>query len=288
MRAWKRTVDLFRAAGAANVSWFWAPNSNSSPGGSGGGNDTTHWNNWRYYYPGDSYVDWVGQSAYNFGDNPLGGSTWRWMQSVTAPLLIDYRAGFGGRTTAAKPFALGEWGCHATPGGRGFWFSDAAGYIASAGIDAILYFDTDDSTATYGYSDTQSLAAYKEMGSAPAYGGKVKPVPVTSQPSTPTPPTTTGGSATPPVISWTPVPRASQRSGGHSATQGARIQTRIGFSRVVIQGQRCRACRVHRRVLLSYHSCAGHQPRESHVGVPVQSRIDANAGLIPARRSEHS
>ncbi len=56
--AWRHIVDIFRARGANNVAWVWAPNVpdvGKVPASA--------------YYPGDNYVDWVGVSFYS--GNPL-------------------------------------------------------------------------------------------------------------------------------------------------------------------------------------------------------------------------
>ena len=63
-----------RPEGVHNVEWVWAPNAESAPGLF----DVSSPNNWRHYYPGDSYVDWVGIDGYNWGDVPApGGARWR-------------------------------------------------------------------------------------------------------------------------------------------------------------------------------------------------------------------
>ncbi len=67
VQAWRHVHDVFRRAGATNVSWVWSLN--------------TEWGftNLRHpptaYYPGDAYVDWVGFSGMNWG-NTQSWSTW--------------------------------------------------------------------------------------------------------------------------------------------------------------------------------------------------------------------
>jgi beta-mannanase len=53
VRAWRRVHDLFTEAGADNVTWMWSPNVTYPGAGP-----------LARYYPGDSYVDWVGLSGY--------------------------------------------------------------------------------------------------------------------------------------------------------------------------------------------------------------------------------
>ena len=57
VRAYRRVVDVFRAEGVTNAAFVWTPNWESVPRES--------WNDFRNYYPGDAYVDWVGSDGYN-------------------------------------------------------------------------------------------------------------------------------------------------------------------------------------------------------------------------------
>ncbi len=58
--AWKRIVDLFRAEGASNVKWIWAPNCVDEP-------KTDERFFMEKYYPGTAYVDILGISGFNWG-----------------------------------------------------------------------------------------------------------------------------------------------------------------------------------------------------------------------------
>jgi beta-mannanase len=80
---WRRVVDTFRAAGATNVKWVWAP-----------GHRTFNQPFWRQFYPGDAYVDWIGVDYYNktdtlqtFGDDP-GMRAFVALASMGKPLMI--------------------------------------------------------------------------------------------------------------------------------------------------------------------------------------------------------
>jgi hypothetical protein len=55
--AYRRLHAVFAAEGVANVQWVWSPNYASSP--------REEWNSLFNYYPGATYVDWVGIIAYN-------------------------------------------------------------------------------------------------------------------------------------------------------------------------------------------------------------------------------
>lgn len=54
--AYRHIVGLFRDEGAKNITWVWHVNNGDAP--------STEWNRLEKYYPGDSWVDWVGVSVY--------------------------------------------------------------------------------------------------------------------------------------------------------------------------------------------------------------------------------
>ncbi len=64
--AWRRVHDIFRRAGATNVSWVFSVDSYA------GGPPTSRANLQRYY-PGADYVDWVGLSGFNWSRTSNGG-----------------------------------------------------------------------------------------------------------------------------------------------------------------------------------------------------------------------
>ena len=51
--AWRHVVDVFRAAGAGNVTWLWDPNVQYA-----GGAPLRQW------WPGAAWVNWVGLDGY--------------------------------------------------------------------------------------------------------------------------------------------------------------------------------------------------------------------------------
>jgi hypothetical protein len=77
--AWRRIVTIFRANGASNAAFVWAPNVpdvGSVP--------------FTKYYPGDEYTDWIGPSFYSGND--------------TGAMDVLYRT-----YAAKKPFFITEW-----------------------------------------------------------------------------------------------------------------------------------------------------------------------------------
>ena len=55
--AYRRIIDVTRAAGATNVVWVFHVNHQDGPNKS--------WNRLENYYPGDDYIDWLGVSLYS-------------------------------------------------------------------------------------------------------------------------------------------------------------------------------------------------------------------------------
>jgi mannan endo-1,4-beta-mannosidase len=76
---WKYVVDRFRAAGADNVLWLWClhePSVDVSP---------EVWNAVGEYWPGDSYVDWMGIDGFNnYPEHP----------EVDDPMFLSFRKCF--------------------------------------------------------------------------------------------------------------------------------------------------------------------------------------------------
>ncbi len=121
--AWQRVVDIFRAQGVTNVAWVW--NMNTFPTTSVSWVDADI----ASYYPGDTYVDWVGADHYDFG-------------SVT---YLDPHYNFA--VVHNKPFFLAEWGVKHSGSTLSAlqqqqWIQDMFNYIAShPKIKASLYFN---------------------------------------------------------------------------------------------------------------------------------------------------
>ncbi len=54
--AYRHIIDLFRRHGVDNITWFFHVNASSYP--------KETWNEINQYYPGDTYIDWIGISIY--------------------------------------------------------------------------------------------------------------------------------------------------------------------------------------------------------------------------------
>jgi len=93
--AYRRIIDVTRAAGADNVIWVFHVSSSDDP--------AAGWNLMERYYPGDTYIDWLGVSVYS-------------MQAPDETDRTSFPAAFNGayrRLTAmapGKPVIVAEFG----------------------------------------------------------------------------------------------------------------------------------------------------------------------------------
>lgn len=100
--AYRHVVRLFRAEGAHNVTWVFHADSSPEP--------EADWNDMRWYWPGDAFVDWIGLSAYGpqqpgeelepFDDVLAHGYAEASRLSPTTPLaLLEFAIADDGETT---------------------------------------------------------------------------------------------------------------------------------------------------------------------------------------------
>jgi mannan endo-1,4-beta-mannosidase len=144
--AWRHIVSLFRALGAQNVTWLWTANIiNDSRSGKVDAN-------LRQWWPGSSYVTWVGIDGYYLKPNwqfaPLFGPTITNVRTLTsAPILIA--------ETGAVPAA-----------GQPAKIADLFAGIRSYGLLGFVYFNTTNSVGQpFGISSTAAIAAFSKGAS---------------------------------------------------------------------------------------------------------------------------
>jgi hypothetical protein len=128
--AWRHVVDRFRAAGADNVLFVWAPH--------------LAYAGWEQYWPGDDYVDWVATGALNYGTVASWSSWWSFDQ-----IFGKHYEAFSG---LKKPIMIAEFGSIAVGGDRTRWFAEATGQMHAQypAVKAVLFFNVhSDKTITY-------------------------------------------------------------------------------------------------------------------------------------------
>jgi Glycosyl hydrolase family 26 len=121
--AWRHVVSLFRAEGASNVRWVWAPNVDDGelP--------------FEAYYPGDGWVDWVGLDGYAWGH--VKGGPW-----------LSFAAIFGasydrlGKLTA-KPMMITETAANDDGYDKAGWIRAGLGRELAklSRVRALIWFD---------------------------------------------------------------------------------------------------------------------------------------------------
>jgi len=138
---WTHVYDLVNSRWTGNnrqnVYWLWCPN-NSDNGGTPAED----------YYPGDSYVDWVGLDGYNWGAI-YSYSSWSEPPQVFGGMIGRLQALAG-----QKPIAVAEWGSTSVTGNSsGYdipakvqWISQAFEYFSESGVSMISYFNIDKET----------------------------------------------------------------------------------------------------------------------------------------------
>lgn len=162
--AWRHYVDVFRADGASNVEFVWAPNVNS------GGRLP-----FDAYYPEDSshpgYVDYVALDGYNWG----GSAGWRTLRQIFLASYKRLNAISGG-----KPVILAETASVEEANRRPKWIR--TGLLETIPRDlpkvvAVVWFDRN--LAADGHRDwaientAASIAAWQDVVNSPLYGGNV-------------------------------------------------------------------------------------------------------------------
>jgi Glycosyl hydrolase family 26 len=124
--AWRRMHDIFASVGAANVRWVWCPGAYDFISGHA-----------QLFYPGASYVDWIGADGFNWA--PLrAGAAWTSFGQIFS---VFYQWG----VKSGKPLLIGEYGAlERHPGEKAAWFAQAGEQLKTRfpGIRALIYFES--------------------------------------------------------------------------------------------------------------------------------------------------
>jgi hypothetical protein len=151
VRAWRHVVSLFRAEGADNVRWVWAPNT-----------DCEGRCPFAEFYPGNAWVNWVGLDGYNFA--AVDGTPWRQFQQIFGP---SYRIL---TSLTEKPVMIAETASTETGGSKAQWILNMGRSLLTSmpRVRLLVWFDRIKETNWSIDSSPSSLAAFREaMSSAP-------------------------------------------------------------------------------------------------------------------------
>ncbi|HET6351014.1 MAG TPA: glycosyl hydrolase [Coriobacteriia bacterium] len=154
--AWRRVVRIFREEGATNVTWVWAPNE-------AGKNPKT--DPYVAYYPGSSYVDWVGLSGYNWGTSRPKPFSWRTFETIyhgCLRYLYKYK----------KPIMVAEIASVPNGGNKAYWMAQTFERIRNhhKEIKAVIYYNRNDK----GLIGIQKWKLDSSRGSLSAYRTAVR------------------------------------------------------------------------------------------------------------------
>jgi beta-mannanase len=151
--AWRRIHMIFEQEGATNVAWVWSP---SIPQG-----------NWDAYFPGETYVDWIGGDNYNWGLCREASGGWRSFMTM----FKNYHDHFAG---TGKPMMLTEVGSAEQGGSKSGWLADAQSSIKSLpALRGWIHQQYADGACDWRVdSSTSALAAYRALVADPYFNAK--------------------------------------------------------------------------------------------------------------------
>lgn len=154
--AWRHIWRIFNQEGASNVVWVWAVNHESVP--------NQAWNNWRHFYPGDEYVDWVAIDGYNWGTS-RSWSKWTPFSNLFSPVYDDY--------ADRKPVMIAEVGSTEVGGDKGDWIQAAASQIKNdfPAVGAFVWFDVQKEEDWRADSSAGAMQAYRSVANAAYFSG---------------------------------------------------------------------------------------------------------------------
>ncbi|MBW4576535.1 MAG: hypothetical protein KME08_14770 [Aphanothece sp. CMT-3BRIN-NPC111] len=164
--AYQRIQTIFTQAGVPRsaVRWVFAPNGWSAT--------STH--NFENYYPGNTKVDAIAFSSYNWGYCSAAGQWKHWdsPQVVFGPYIQRMRT-----MASTKPIFIAQTGTTSyTASGsqqtaKDQWFRDSYNYLASApGVRGIIYFNLNKECDWAFYNSSVKSAGYKNAIANPKFG----------------------------------------------------------------------------------------------------------------------
>ncbi len=174
VEAWRRIVTVFRREGATNVRWVFNPNVGNPLTHRATG--STHWNWYANYYPGDTYVDYVG--AHGFNAPRLWGGSWQDWGTMLDGAAADHMLSDLAARYPGKPIIIGEMASDEGAGdAKGAWIRDAyARMRAHPSVVGAVWFHANKETNWRVDSSPAALAAYREAVADPRVQTAFAPV----------------------------------------------------------------------------------------------------------------
>jgi beta-mannanase len=158
-RAWIHVHDIFVQEGATNVKWVWAPNI-GPPGWSPAHSMSS-------FYPGDTYVDWVGLDGYNWSS--VHNDPWRSFDQIFSGSYSEITS-----VAPSKPLMIAETASEEVGGDKAQWIKDLESVAKSKypKIKALIWFNQRADGANWPVDSTQgALSAYRQLVADPYFQG---------------------------------------------------------------------------------------------------------------------
>lgn len=155
--AYRRVVRIFRRAGASNVGWVWTPN---------GFHDASMY---APFYPGSSWVDWLGLDAYNWGSSRSDG----WM-SPAKLLATPYRAVV---RLAEKPVLVMETASAEAGGDKAAWIRGLMRVLPRRfpRVSGVVWFERLKENDWRVSSSPGALRSFRRLARSPRFQGGLLP-----------------------------------------------------------------------------------------------------------------
>lgn len=159
-QAWRHVVDVFRREGATNVRWVFNPNVGNPLTHAATG--SSHWNWYANYYPGDTYVDYVG--AHGFNAPRLWGGPWQSPAAMLNGPDADHMLSDLAQRYPGKPIIIGEFASDEGSGDdKARWIRDVYAQLRSApNVVGAVWFNMNKETDWRIDSTPASLQAYRD------------------------------------------------------------------------------------------------------------------------------
>jgi mannan endo-1,4-beta-mannosidase len=122
--AWQHIHTIFDEEGATNVVWEWAPNQLYDGSAA-----------LEPLYPGDAYVDRIGISAYNWGDEAAAYHRWREAEELFQPTVAEIR------TFTDRPIGIAETASSSVGGDKAAWLESLFTYALDNDYAFLTYFN---------------------------------------------------------------------------------------------------------------------------------------------------
>jgi hypothetical protein len=153
--AWRHIVTIFREEGATNVKWVWAPNV-----------DRNGAMPFSEYFPGESWVDYLGLDGYNWGNTP--GNSWNSLKEVFAASYAKITS------LSQKPLFITETASSETGGSKAEWIR--TGFMQTIPqefprVTGVIWFNETKEDDWRINSSQASLGAYRAVVNCSIYGG---------------------------------------------------------------------------------------------------------------------